>query len=168
MNYAYLYGKILSIYLQCGVKSFPIDCFDIVEKLGYNIVKYSELSPQKLEACKKLSFDACLIDRTLYYNDRVMLERVHFSIMHELGHDYLNTESEEDADTFASHILAPRIIVHFLHPKTADCIHDTFGISYAASNIVLCNHKTWLLEIRQTSRRKPSDQELKICEIIGG
>lgn len=68
--------------------------------------------------------------------------------MHELAHIVLNhvgknKRNEEEADTFASNILAPRPIIQLENLKTADEIHDFFGISYAASNNALADFKNY-------------------------
>ncbi len=166
MDYAYLYGKILETYRKCSVNSFPIDCFDIAQKLGFSVVRYSDLDSAKRIACLKLSHDACLIKRLLCYNDAVLPERIRFSLMHEIGHIVLETNSEKEADAFASHILAPRIAVHFMYPKTVNNIHDTFGISYTAADIVLENHRNWLFAVSQRIPRLPTTPEIEIKSLL--
>ena len=100
MDYVKLYEIIFKIYTDCGVTAFPIDCFDIVRRRGYQIKKYSELAQKKREACLCLSPDSCIVKDTLYYQDQNTAERIRFSIMHELGHVFLQTSVEEMADTF--------------------------------------------------------------------
>ena len=41
MDHVKLYEIIFKIYTDCGVTAFPIDCFDIVRRRGYQIKKYS-------------------------------------------------------------------------------------------------------------------------------
>ncbi|MBS6954800.1 MAG: ImmA/IrrE family metallo-endopeptidase [Enterocloster asparagiformis] len=143
MNFERLYEIIYMIYTDCGIVEFPIDCFEVVRKYGYQIIGYSELSQKKKAACQKLSGDACLIDDTLYYEENAHPGRIKFSIAHELGHIFLETESEDYCDCFASHFLAPRIMIHRGGYRNADQIHETFGLSYAAANRALADYQRW-------------------------
>jgi len=82
--------------------------------------------------------------------------------MHELGHYLLghtetSRENENEADYFASCILAPRIAIRKTLCRTADDIHDTFGLSYAASNRVLADYKKWSIRKKYSSERELYD-----------
>ena len=112
-------------------------------------------------ACIKLSKDACIVKKILYYEDRNIVERIRFSIAHELGHIFLNSELEDDADNFASHVLAPRIMIHRYRCETSDQIHDIFGLSYDASNRVLTDYRKWYENIAQTTH-KPTEPERQL------
>lgn len=163
MDYVKLYEIIFKIYTDCEVTAFPIDCFDIVLKRGYRIKKYSELTQKKREACLCLSPDSCIVKDTLYYQDQNTAERIRFSIMHELGHVFLQTSVEEMADTFSSHILAPRIAIHKSRCHTAQQIHDTFALSYTASNKALLDYKVWYENIAHTTRMpSPPEKQLEL------
>lgn len=144
MNFERLYEIIYMIYTDCGIVEFPIDCFEVIRKYGYHIKGYSELSQKKRAACRKLSDDACLIDDTLYYEENAHSGRMRFSIAHELGHAFLKTQVEDDCDCFASHFLAPRILIQKMGHKNAEQIHDKFGLSYAAANRTLTDYKRWV------------------------
>lgn len=162
MDFERLYEIILKIYNDCEVTEFPIDCFAVVRSCGYHIRKYSELIDKKRAACMRLSPDSCIVEDTLYYEDRNIPERTRFSMMHELGHVFLGSPSEELADIFSSHILAPRIAIHKSGCKTADQIHSTFGLSYAASNRALADYRTWFQRICRTTRKPlPAEQRLE-------
>lgn len=162
MDFERLYEIILKIYKECNVTEFPIDCFAVVRGCGYQIQKYSDLTDKKRAACIRLSTDSCIVGDTLYYEDRNIPERTRFSMMHELGHVFLGSPSEELADTFSSHILAPRIAIHKSGCKTADQLHSTFGLSYAASNRALADYRTWFDRICRTTRKPlPAEQRLE-------
>ena len=148
--------SVFDVYKRYNIKSFPIDCFGILSEAGYYIKKYSELSPQKKEACVKLSKDACTIGDTIYYEERNSTERVRFSLMHEFGHIVLNTADEDEADYFASNILAPRSIIYSLNCRNAEDVHATFEISYAAANRVWYDYR----------HRHRTDVERAIKELI--
>ncbi|WP_302327696.1 ImmA/IrrE family metallo-endopeptidase [Enterocloster lavalensis] len=163
MNFEQLYEIIYLIYTDCGIVEFPIDCFEVVRKCGYHIKAYSELSQKKKAACRKLSDDACLIDGTLYYEENAHPGRMRFSIAHELGHAFLKTQVEDDCDCFASHFLAPRILIQKMEHKNAEQIHDTFGLSYAASNRAMADYQRWLHRSYYASFR-PSRPELLLSQ----
>lgn len=166
MDFEKLYQIIYTIYTDCGVTEFPINCFDVVHKYGYRIKKYSELTQKKREACMGLSPDACLVDDTLYYQDQNIEERIRFSTMHELGHVLLQTPTEENADIFSSHILAPRIMIHKTGCQNAPQIHETFGLSYTASNRALADYRAWFTRISHSRSRKPLQIEEKLASIF--
>ena len=161
MDLVPLYECIYNIYKKYNIKKFPIDCFELVEKCGYKIKEFSDLTVKKQKAFIELSEDACLIDDTLYYIEHSVYGRIEFSIAHELGHIFLNTDSEDDADNFASHFLAPRIMIHKYRCETADQIHEIFGLSYKASNKALVDYREWYKNIAQTTHR-PSAPERQL------
>lgn len=161
MDLEKLYSHILCIYKKYNISAFPVDCFELAEKCGYKIIKYSDLTETKRAACISLSKDACIVKKILHYEDRNISERIRFSIAHELGHVFLNSELEEDADIFASHFLAPRIMIHKYRCETADQIHDIFGLSYDASNRALMDYRKWYENIAQTTH-KPSEPERQL------
>jgi len=161
MDLEKLYSHILCIYKKYNISAFPVDCFELAEKCRYKIIKYSDLTETKRAACISLSKDACIVKKILHYEDRNISERIRFSIAHELGHVFLNSELEEDADIFSSHFLAPRIMIHKYRCETADQIHDIFGLSYDASNRALIDYRKWYENIAQTTH-KPSEPERQL------
>lgn len=161
MDIEKLYDHILCIYKKYNISTFPINSLELAKKCGYKIIKYSELTETKRSACLSLSKDACIVKKILHYEDRNKSERIRFSIAHELGHVFLNSELEEDADNFASHFLAPRIMIHRYRCETSDQIHDIFGLSYEASNRALMDYREWYENIAQTTHR-PSAPERQL------
>lgn len=161
MDLEKLYSYIICIYKKYNILTFPINCLELTEKCGYKIIKYSDLTETKRSACISLSKDACIVEKILHYEDRNIVERIRFSIAHELGHVFLNSEIEEDADNFASHFLAPRIIIHKYRCEAADQIHDIFGLSYDASNRALMDYRKWYENIAHATHR-PSEPEMQL------
>lgn len=141
MNVDIITSHVFEIYKKCNIKNFPINCISVLSEYGYKTKPYSELSPIKKTACLKLSKDACTIKDTIYYNDSSHHKaRIRFSLMHEFGHIILQTEDEDEADYFASYILAPRAVMYLLNCNNADDVHATFEISYTASNRAWYDH----------------------------
>ena len=161
---------------MCNITKFPFDCKKVLKAYGYDCKAYSSLSDKKRKICLGISDDACIMNGTIYYNDTRIQGRIPFTLMHELAHILLEhivkDEIEEDeADYFASCILAPRIMIHHLclnnkySKVTADDIHEYFDISISASNRALMDYHNWYSEIARTTR-KPTDIELAIKELF--
>ncbi|HJA92740.1 MAG TPA: ImmA/IrrE family metallo-endopeptidase [Candidatus Eisenbergiella merdipullorum] len=160
---AMIYQSIAEIYKKCRVKSFPINCLKILDVYG---IKYKPYSSQKSSViCFSVSNDAFTAKGTIFYNDTLAKRRVAFSLMHEFAHIVMNipddsAEQEDEADYFASCILAPRILIHYLlDKKDAPAIHDRFGLSYTAANNALRDYKRWC---RDFEINGPSRVELEI------
>lgn len=166
MDYQSLYECILHAYTFFGIDSFPIDCFELVRKCGFRIVKYADLSNKKKVACRTLSEDACLLNGTLFYEAKAHPRRVQFTIAHEFGHTFLKTDDENDCDDFASHFLAPRIMIHKYGYRDAEQLHDAFGLSYKASNKALLSYKEWFRNVSYDATRKPTEPELQLEHIF--
>lgn len=160
-------NTILDIYIKAEIHTFPINCLKIVQALGIPLYKYSELTEIKQKKCFSLSDNAFKLYGEIYYNDKFPHKgRQRFTIMHEVAHIIFEhsgetQENEDEADAFASNILAPRIMIHKYRCDTADQIHDLFGLSYKASNKALVNYRKWYDNIVHTTRR-PSEPERQL------
>lgn len=138
----YIKQKILSVYKECKINSFPIDCFMMLKHYGFTIRTYEEAKlkdPELYEAIRSYSDDAMKFHNYVYYNRWGNIGRIRFSLMHELGHHILehkgeSKKNEDEADYFASNILAPRSIMYSLKCRNAEDVHDVFEISYSAAN----------------------------------
>ena len=166
MDYQNLYDSILYAYTFFGIDSFPVDCFELVRKCGFRTVKYTDLSNKKKIACRTLSNDACFLDGTLFYEAQAHPQRIQFTIAHEFGHIFLKTDNEDACDDFASHFLAPRILIHKYGYQDAEQLHDAFGLSYKASNRALMSYKEWFRNISYSATRKPTEPEQQLEHIF--
>lgn len=164
-EYEEVLHAILSLYRDCNVTTFPIDVRSILKHYGFRIYSYSTLREQNeeiFELCRSYTNDSFRWKDIIGYNEKAHDRRIFFSLMHELGHVVLKTKSEMLCDAFASHILAPRILVHKFGCRNAEQIHDQFGLSYSASNVVLSDYKAWFDHISHTTRKPlPIEQELE-------
>lgn len=167
--------RIFEVFEKCEIRSFPIDCEGILRQYGFRLCAYEELknsNPELYCASKTFSDDAFKFRMTVYYNSICNKGRIRFSLMHEfahyiLGHKNKSPEIEDEADYFASCILAPRILIHhLLNKRNAETIHNYFGLSYAASNRALADYKRWLADISSKRIRKPNEPEQKIYELF--
>lgn len=162
-----IFRIILNVYETCSIKNFPINCIEVIKNLEIPLYKYSELSLIKEQECYKVSDDAFKLKGKIYYNDAFPhIRRQRFTLMHEVGHILLEhvgdtKENDDEADEFASHILAPRILIHKYNCRSADQIYELFGLSHKASNRALLNYKKWYDDIAHTTH-KPSDPERQL------
>ncbi|MBS6955230.1 MAG: ImmA/IrrE family metallo-endopeptidase [Enterocloster asparagiformis] len=167
-EYNKIVETILMIYKECGVTSFPFDCFSILKHYNFRVYSYSELkeqNPELFHLCCSYSNDSFKLHDLIGYNERAYVKRIKFSLMHELGHAILNTTSEDIANFFASYILAPRILVHKYNCRTADAIHDFFGVSITAANNIILDYRDWFDFISHTTR-KPLLAEQKLADMF--
>ena len=98
--------------------------------------------------------------------DRAHPQRIQFTIAHEFGHIFLKTDNEDACDDFASHFLAPRILIHKYGYQDAEQLHDAFGLSYKASNRALMSYKEWFRNISYSATRKPTEPEQQLEHIF--
>ena len=151
LNTEHIHQKIFDVYKDCDIHSFPIDCFSILAHYGFRIVTYQEIQKQKPDlytAVSNYSEDAFRFRMTIYYNSIKNTGRSRFSLMHELGHYILGhteetDQNEDEADYFASCMLAPRVAIKKMNCSTAEDLHTTFGLSYAAANRTIVNYNEW-------------------------
>lgn len=153
----YVRKKSAEVVIECNVKSFPINCFDILKHYGYKIYTYSELYAKNRELhdmCLSYSEDAFRSGsmKIIAYNDRKPKTRIHFSLMHELGHDILDhkndtPENEDEANFFANNMLAPRIAIYYAKLKTVNEVAKLFDISSSASYYTAQDFSRWCVEV---------------------
>lgn len=91
MEYIYIADMILKVYRECGIKDFPIPCLDILRHYEFRTITYSrlkELNPEIYTLCVTASNDAFCDQRNriIAYNEKAVLGRIRFSLMHELAH----------------------------------------------------------------------------------
>lgn len=149
MNYDKIYYSILSVYQECQVFSFPVDCLRLVKTYTNDCIPYSKLPSHKQKVCMTISTDAFLYQEIVYYNDKIRTNRQRFSLMHELGHVMLKhaehpTETaEQEANAFASHILAPRIAIHYAGCRNEADVARIFHLTGEASRYAFDNYRRW-------------------------
>lgn len=155
--------------ISCQVTSFPINCFSILKHYGFRVYTYQELrakSPDLYRMCLSYSKDAFTIrtKNLIAYNGQMPQTRTRFSLMHELGHHLLehqsdSPENEQEADYFASNILAPRVVIYYSDQKTNQQVTSLFHLSSIAAHYALQDHAEWYEEIRREGLHR-YDQEL--------
>lgn len=150
-----------------NIKSFPINPFEVIRAEKYGLTKYSELTKEyhcsldKVCTCLQSADGKTIFDGQYYsiaYNDLKVDTRIRFTLMHELGHIFLNhlvdfekTEImrngkitsgltrqeykvlENEANAFARNVLSPVPMFLTLKDKSINNVSFTFGISPSAA-----------------------------------
>lgn len=150
-------NKVAEVIIECDIKSFPIDCFQVLQHYGYKVYTYSELQEKNkelYEMCISYSEDAFRNGnlKLIAYNDKMPVKRIRFSLMHELGHHILVhkndlPQNETEANYFASNILAPRIAIYYAKCKYRKDIEEIFNVSSAASYYIAQDFIVWCNEV---------------------
>lgn len=163
-RYEYVNKMAYKFFLENGLTTFPIKPVLIIRKNKWALTSYSELAKRYNCSIKKVS--TCLksedghtqydnINYSIAYNDKPKsLKRIPFTLMHEIGHIYLNhlkdfdqtiiyrnelSEKEykvleDEANAFARNVLAPAPIVLKLKKRNSNTLIKFFGLSYSAAN----------------------------------
>lgn len=111
-----------------GLKLFPVNCFEVAFLLGIELKKYSETPDEDRDFVASKSDDGYSIkihDKyIIYYNDAIDRNRIKFTIWHEIAHIQLGhfepdcsksyAHIEEEANHFASYIMAPLAFIYML------------------------------------------------------
>lgn len=149
MNYAHIKFATLNVFKECNVRSFPIDCFQILEFYDLKAHSYKSLPDELKEYCMKYSEDALNYKDKICYNDNLPLGRIRFSLMHELGHVILKhsrkktRELEQEANLFASNILAPRMAIHYAGCKNQSDVSKLFHMTNEAAQYAFEDYRRW-------------------------
>ena len=149
-----LYGKYQNLrdaawrcLLDYKINKLPVDILQIAKSSGIRVIKNSTVEKLKSRESGISLFDG----ETWYiiYNDKEMLERIRFTISHELGHIFLGhplkigyhartivsdkPENEVQADMFASRLLCPSCVLWGLNLHTPEEISMICKVSYQAA-----------------------------------
>lgn len=150
--------QVIGLFSKVKVDRFPINCFDLCKQLGIRVIPYSELKETTVSAfgkeikdglCIKREISSGVFEWTIYYNDLMPERRIRFTIMHELGHIWLDhTEhselAEAEANFFAKYSLAPPPLIHQLHIEDYVDLAYKFGISLTCAYYAMQSYAKWL------------------------
>lgn len=153
MDYNKIVTATIEVFRKCGVHSFPIDCEDLLKHYGYRLFSYKELrdrNPELYSLSLGYSEDAFRAgaSKIVAYNPDRPHGRIRFSLMHELGHHVLghngvSDQNEKEANAFASHILAPRMAIHYSRCKNANDVARLFDMSFEAADNAFIDYRRW-------------------------
>lgn len=128
-----------------GVRSYPFDIFVLLLKIGIRVVPYSSLDSRTRsmlthahpDAVTRLNGRLDVKNITIFYNDiGIEATRIRFTLAHELGHIWLQTDNEDEADFFANYLLAPSPLVIRHSKNSPEAIMKDFNIGYLCARAV--------------------------------
>lgn len=154
MNYKDSRDAAWKMLLKSKVSSLPVNVKKICKSEGIRLVSYSSgarvIHKLGLES-NMVGNDAFSVGKVIFYDDKTSIGRQRFSIAHELGHIVLHCSErvtvynrepspnddpiEAEANVFASRLLAPLCVLHYLNVKSAQEISELCNISSAAAKI---------------------------------
>lgn len=133
--------------IDYNINSLPVNVMQIAKKAGIKVVKNSKvnlLSPNESGATFINNGQWYIV-----YDDYDIIQRCRYTIAHEIGHIFLGHKlkhkhhsqtidssrpaAEQEADIFASRLLAPACIIWALGLKQADEIAKLCNISLTAA-----------------------------------
>lgn len=154
MNYKNARDAAWQLLIKNHISELPIDVQKICKAERIRVFTYTQakklIKNMGLEENTKGN-DAFSFAHVIFYNEETTPERQRFSIAHELGHILLHSPDgatvynreispnddpkESEANIFASRLLAPLCVLHFLGVNSPEEIAALCAISKPASEI---------------------------------
>ncbi len=161
-NYTNARDASWQLIVDMGIDSLPVDVFKLAKDLGIKIIPYSKsnlamfliglgMTRRKNDAM----YVSLLGKKYIFYDDNVASKgRIRFTIAHEIGHHvmrHINTGFafiprcverrkgftgsviEREANVFASRLLAPSVVLHYLGITKEEDIAKVCGMSNEAA-----------------------------------
>lgn len=154
MNYKKSRDLAWKVLYRCKAERLPISVSDLCKCERIRLFSYTSgadlIYRLGLEEHMRGN-DAFSLRRIIFYDERMPIGRQRFSIAHELGHILLHSPEgvtvynrepspnddpiEHEANVFASRLLAPLCVLHYMNVQSAEEIAETCNISITAARI---------------------------------
>lgn len=154
MNYEKSRDLAWQLLMKHKISVLPVNLTKICKAERIRLCSYENGSNviQKLQLEEHtVGNDAFSIGRVIFYNDENSIARQRFSIAHEMGHIFLHSPCgatvynrepstnedplEAEANIFASRLLAPLCVLHYLNVHSPEEISRICNISITAARI---------------------------------
>lgn len=171
-DYDKIAKMIIEIYIDYGVKKFPVSAMDMCNKLGILLVPYVSFSDiNQRNLLSRISENAFYIPATkenkavIFYNENVSRADKRYNVFHEIKH-YVNGDMEENeydedmAEYFAKYFMCPipyLIMENISHPLE---IMSKFGVNSMVAEYVSKN----IHNRKQKYKDKIFDYEMPLIE----
>ena len=153
LEYDEMAKKVIDIYLDYNIKTFPINVNQVCQKMQIALIPYSSYQSPSRELLKKESMSSFYVKptisnpATILYNDDIgevgSLGNIRRNIMHEVKHyvcdDTQDNPDDDLADYFGKYFLAP---IPYLIVKGIDNCNDImsiFGVDDEMSSFIYKN-----------------------------
>lgn len=162
-RYNYVACKSSEFITEENITHFPISPYEIIKRHKWALNTYSSLAKQMKCTIDDISAAFCTDEAytifngnnyTIAYNDTKYADRIWFTLMHEIGHIYLNHFKdfektiisrnelskgeykilENEANAFARNVLSPAPVVEQLKEKSTDKLCIYFHLSKDAAS----------------------------------
>lgn len=183
-KYEEIKRSVLSAYEETGISCLPIDPFEMAQKLYIVVKPYSSLSTANQmnalivdpDGFVRVEYDS-VQDRfnpVVYYNDKAYPPRIHFTLLHEIGHvclghldlilegKKLSAVEEAEADFFAKYAIAPPPLIEKTGCESPEDIQETFDVSQICSCNIFDTFQKWLWY----GPKNYTDYEIRILKIF--
>ncbi len=162
---------ITDILVDYGINTLPIDVFLLAKRMSIIALKYSEfIADERIKIISSSNDGMSLYSYSLksyfiLYNDNMDINRIRFTIAHEighiaLGHEESNDETESEADYFARHLLVPMSIIIF--NEITDYMSIT--IMFEVSKTVAGNVISHVAKRIDSGHEKLEDYEIELLK----
>lgn len=145
-RYEEIKNKVAECIELYEVKNIPVDVFELSDRMGIKLVKFSELTQNELQLLSNFGINSnsagflALASKKgkiipfIYYNDAQDFGRVRFTILHEIGHLVLEHLEQSDlaeveANFFAKYFIAPPVLVDRINPSDYMEVACVFNLS---------------------------------------
>lgn len=154
MNYKNSRDAAWHLLIKHKISELPVNLSKICKAEHIRLFTYNEgtklIKQFNLEE-NMIDNDAFSISRIIFYDDTKIITRQRFSIAHEMGHIFLHSSKEatvynreptpndnpieSEANIFASRLLAPLCVLHYLNVQSPEEIAEICRISMVAAHI---------------------------------
>lgn len=172
-RYEEIKEKIVNIFEFYNISSLPILSFVLASKMGIELIPYSQINNNKRYLLYKKSDDGFSVEKTtgkwfIYYNDNKSLNRINYTLMHEIGHKVLDhTEdselAEKEVNFFAKFALAPPVLIQKYNLADIREISKLFCISKEAASYAYQYYNKWKTNNLKNGYKK---YELKLLTLF--
>ncbi|MBO5060276.1 MAG: ImmA/IrrE family metallo-endopeptidase [Clostridia bacterium] len=142
------------ILIDYNIRSLPVKVSSICRDMGIKIIDYDR-GNEMIKYCKLeercQNNDGFTFENAIFYNNKCVIGRQRFTVAHELGHILLHNGNgeynrepiavdnpkEQEANVFASRLLAPACVLWGLNIATSEEIAQLCDISMQAAEFRL-------------------------------
>lgn len=164
---------VVDLYVEQDIHNIPIDPFSIIKNRGYVLIPFSTFELNNRPDCidednDAFSFyDPKIKTQVIVYNDEKPLNRIRFTLMHELGHIDLGHKCESDlarkmADYYAGYALAPSPLIGKYACESVQDISAEFWISFECADICGNRYQNW----KTYGGKYLKDYEIKLINLF--
>ncbi len=153
--YIEIEDKVVGMLQKNNIHTVPIDPFSIARNEGFEMIPFSRLKEKLKEAVKAGEYDGMSFHYSpwetyiICYDDSQSFPRQRFTLLHELGHIYMEHKEESElankiANHFAAYAIAPNPLIQMYGCHSEEDIREVFNTSYETAHYRAESYKKWL------------------------